>query len=797
MKYQFGEFTLDLEASRLLGPEGEIRLRPQAFRMLEVLAESAPRILSQEDLLDRVWGVEHLSPASVKQAVSEVRQALGDDPTRPRIIETVHRRGYRFIAPLEPVEPAVPTVALVPAPPSAEPEPAPPERREELSTRPLPMAEVLARIEPPASVSTRHPMARRLGRALPIALLVPVLVGIAGMTFRGRPLSQRSAAPARLTTPAEPRAARPAVAILGFRNLSAAPQDAWISAALSELLGFELAAPGRLRLIPADNVARMQKELALTREEASPATLARIGRNLGTQLVVTGSYLVSRAEADEKVRIQIIVQDVQTGETVAWARETGTSEELIELATAAARGILGTLSKGPVDGPPTEAATLASNAESLRLYSEALALLRVREASAALPLLQKAQEIDPDNPFISDAIAAGWSRLGFDGRAAEAAGKALQQAKNLPEEIRLGIEARAHEVRYEPEEAVRCYAELWRLFPDNLEYGLGLSSSQLLAGQTEASMATLAALRKLPPPDGENPRIDLSESSTAWQLGDFALSRDAGGRAVEKAEKIGAIGLVAAARASRGWALKRLGDNEGALADFQAARVLYEKLEDRAAAAGARVAEAFVHQSQGRTKEALQVYEEVIPIFHEVGDRTREAKALNNYAALIGDKDLARTISLLERSLAIKREIDDLQGLATTLVNLGNMLEPQGDTRTARKYLKEAIGISRRLEDAHGVALALRGLSRVHAHEGRFAEGRAALVEAIGLSRQIGDAEGLAQAEFARAGLEERAGRIEEARRHYQEALAHWTKLNDLESVADMKEALAKLEKKG
>ncbi|HJX27873.1 MAG TPA: winged helix-turn-helix domain-containing protein, partial [Thermoanaerobaculia bacterium] len=533
MKYQFGEFTLDLEASRLLGPEGEIRLRPQAFRMLEVLAESAPRILSQEDLLDRVWGVEHLSPASVKQAVSEVRLALGDDPGRPRIIETVHRRGYRFIAPLEAVEPALPVPSIAPPP---EPEPAPPEppkRQEELSTRPLPMAEVLARIEPPAPPAP-PPAARRIGRALPIALLIPVLVGVAGMSLRER-TPDRTATPTNAAPAVASHPARPSLAILGFRNLSAAPQDAWISAALGELLGFELAAPGRLRLIPADNVARMQKELALTGEETSPSTLARIGRNLGTQLVVTGSYLVSRAEADEKVRIQIIVQDVQTGETVAWARETGTREELIELATGAARGILGTLSKGPVDGPPTEAATLASNAESLRLYSEALALLRVREASAALPLLQKAQEIDPDNPFISDAIAAGWSRLGFDGRAAEAAGKALQQAKNLPEEIRLGIEARAHEVRYDPEEAVRCYAELWRLFPDNLEYGLGLSSSQLLAGQTEASMATLAALRKLPPPDGENPRIDLAESSAAWQLGDFALSRDAGGRAVEKA----------------------------------------------------------------------------------------------------------------------------------------------------------------------------------------------------------------------------------------------------------------------
>ncbi|HKV06794.1 MAG TPA: transcriptional regulator, partial [Thermoanaerobaculia bacterium] len=165
MKVRFGGFTLDREAGRLTGPEGEIHLRPQAFRMLEVLAEAAPRILSQEELLDRVWGVEHLSPASVKQAISEVRQALGDDPGKPRVIETVHRRGYRFIAPLEKIEP--------PPPP---PEP-PRERNPELSTRPLSMSGVLARVE--ARRAAESMGIRRPSHVLRIALLVPLLAGVA------------------------------------------------------------------------------------------------------------------------------------------------------------------------------------------------------------------------------------------------------------------------------------------------------------------------------------------------------------------------------------------------------------------------------------------------------------------------------------------------------------------------------------------------------------------------------------------------------------------------------------------
>lgn len=777
MRYRFGGFTLDLEESRLLGPEGEIRLRPQAFRLLEVLVESAPKILSQEELLDRAWGVEHLSPASVKQAISEVRQALGDDPARPRIIETVHRRGYRLIAPLERLEPAAP---------AAMPEPVPEPRPDEHATRPLSMSKILPQAEAPPR---RFPPGAWTGRRRAAMLLLPVLAGLAVMTLPGRlgrSLPRRTAPPDR-----------PAVAILGFQNLSARPADAWISSALGEILGFELTAPGRLRVLPAETVARAQRELGVREHEASAAGLVRIGRHLGAHLVISGSYLVSRAagsSGNETIRIQVMVQDVRTGETVAWARETGASEKLLELATAAARGLLGSLTKTP--GTPPEAVALAANAESLRLWSEAGHLLRVRNATAALPLLQKAAGIDPDNPFVHDALAQAWSRLGFDARAAGAAGRALALARDLPDEIRLGLEARAHEMRFEAAESAARYAELWQRFPDNLDYGLALASAQRQTGASEASLGLIEALRRLPPPDGEDPRIDLAESDAAWQLGDFVRCRAMAHQAIGKAEARGAILLVAMGKVSRGWALKRLGESDAALADFQAASAIYRRMGDRAAAGSAQAAEALIHQSQGRPAAARQIYREVIPVFRQIGDRTREARALNNLAALVADEgDAAGAIGLFERSLAIKREIEDLQGTAMTLANLGNLRETQGDARGARPLLEEAMGISRRLGDAYGTAQALRGLARIEAHEGRYAAGRATLAEAIGLSRQNGDAEGLAQAELALAHLEKEAGRPSEARRQYEKALALWTELEDQEKVAEVREALAKLGK--
>ena len=765
MKVRFSGFTLDSEAGRLEGPDGEVRLRPQAFRMLEVLVAGAPKILSQEELLDRVWGVEHLSAASVKQAVSEVRQALKDDPTRPRIIETVHRRGYRFIAALLPAEPepapgwTSPAPAPLVAPAAAEEEygPEPPEGPAPPAARPL-----------PARPRRRFALLR--------ASLVAGVAAVSLLEGSMPPATLRGDGPP--AAGAEAPSGRPAVAILGFRNLSEHPEDAWISSALSEILRFELTTPGTLRLIPADNVARMQRELGLAEGGAAAAGLSRIGKNLGTRLVVSGSYLVSPAADGRRVRLQVMVEDVRSGETVAWARQTGDGSELLDLATAAARGILSSLGHDR-RGPSGEATALAANGESLRLWSEAMDRLKVRDAGGAVRLLERARLTDPENPFLDDALAVAWSRLGFDAKAKEAAGRALSRAEGLPEEIRWVLVARAHEMRFEMTDAARMYERLWNRFSDNLDYGLSLAAAQRQSGAPEVSFATVAALRQLGAPDGQDPRIDLAESDAAWGVGDFPRCRDAAERAIQKAEARHAALLVAAGRIARGWAYIRLGRLEAARADLRAAEAIYRRAGDRGAAAGARTAEATIDQSQGRVEAARRIYEDSIRVFHEVGDRTREAKTLNNLAALIGERDLAATADLLQRSLAIKREIGDSQGLAVTLANLGSVRQMQGDLRGSKPVLEESLAISRRLGDAHGTARALRGVAKTEIEESRFETARAHLSEALGLSRQNGDADGQAQAELAWGDLEEGAGRPAEAGRHVRLALESFRRIGD------------------
>lgn len=108
MAYRFGPFQLDPRTGALSGPEGPIPLRRQAFRLAEVLLARAPELLERDVLLDLVWGRTALSPNALPQTISELRHALGDDAHHPRFIETVHRRGYRFVCGVERIAPEPP-----------------------------------------------------------------------------------------------------------------------------------------------------------------------------------------------------------------------------------------------------------------------------------------------------------------------------------------------------------------------------------------------------------------------------------------------------------------------------------------------------------------------------------------------------------------------------------------------------------------------------------------------------------------------------------------------------------------
>src|SRR5437868_4823785 len=94
----FLEFSLDVANATLRRGAEIVPLQPNAFAVLHHLAERPGRLVTKAELLHAVWADTAVTDWVLTTAVKKLRVALGDDARQPRIIETVHRRGYRFIA---------------------------------------------------------------------------------------------------------------------------------------------------------------------------------------------------------------------------------------------------------------------------------------------------------------------------------------------------------------------------------------------------------------------------------------------------------------------------------------------------------------------------------------------------------------------------------------------------------------------------------------------------------------------------------------------------------------------------
>ncbi|OYU74114.1 MAG: hypothetical protein CFE32_18820, partial [Alphaproteobacteria bacterium PA3] len=97
-----GPFVLDAAQARLTRNGQPVALTGRPLAVLALLAAHPQQLLSKDAVLDAVWGHQHVSESVLKVAINTLRAALGDDAKSPRFIETVPRRGYRFLAPVLP-----------------------------------------------------------------------------------------------------------------------------------------------------------------------------------------------------------------------------------------------------------------------------------------------------------------------------------------------------------------------------------------------------------------------------------------------------------------------------------------------------------------------------------------------------------------------------------------------------------------------------------------------------------------------------------------------------------------------
>jgi DNA-binding winged helix-turn-helix (wHTH) protein/tetratricopeptide (TPR) repeat protein len=754
---RFGLFEADLAAGELRKNGRRVRLQDRPFEILSILLERPGEVIRREEFRERLWPSDTFVDFdhSLNASINKLRQALDDQADNPRFVATAGRRGYKFIAPIVAEDrPQAPPVQTTPQVDAAL------------------VNEFAAPSQEYSVVRPRHWHLLAVGLALAITIILVIWIWVVGRLPKDLRNRTQEVAGEGVRTSAALRPRR-SFAVFGLKNLSGKADEAWLSTALSEMLTTELAAGEQLRAVPGEKVTQAKIDLGLPDEDGySPGTLARIRANLGTDLVVFGSYTALGPSSNGRIRVDLRMQEAATGETVVEVANTGTESDLFELVSQAGahlREKLGVSAPSNAEAASVRA-SLPANPEAARLYAEGLAKLRVFDALVARDLLREAVAAEPSFPLSHSALASAWSLLGHDGKAREEAELAYKLSEKLSRQDRLWVEGQYWETEKQWGKAVDVYKTLFAFFPDNLDYGLRLAQAQDWAGSPKDMASTLEVLRKLPPPLGTDPRIDALEASV-FSPPDYTKALAAADRAVKGGSALGERLLVAQARGSQCSKLLDSGQTNEAAAACREAKQIYDDVGDRNGVGKELNNLAVLLYQQGNLLGAKQLWQEALANFREIGNDEGVGTTLMNIgAADYLQGNLAEADRKYHQALLKYREAEDKDGEARTLGDLGQLLTEQGYLEAAKLRLQQALAITQAINDRSVSAYVLCYLGDGLVKERDFSAARNAYEQSLAIRNEIGEKASAAEARIGLADLAIEEGHAADAEKPAVEA---------------------------
>jgi eukaryotic-like serine/threonine-protein kinase len=500
-----------------------------------------------------------------------------------------------------------------------------------------------------------------------------------------------------------PVSKRPAIVVLGLRNLSENRSQGWLGAALAEMLATELQTGATLRVVSSEESDLARQTLNL--ESTSRLTQEHAGRLhalVGADLALEGTYLPLGRDDDRQIRLDLRIVTLPQGEVLASIAEIGPTDRLFDLVARTGsklRSALG-FSTLTTDDRLKTRGLLPSTPEAIRLYSQGLILLRSFDPTGARDLLVRAETLEPESAVINYALSEVWTVLGHDAEASRAALKALQVRDSLPQETQIAIEAHFYKTKKEWERAIEAYRALQALVPDELRYGLELADMLSMAGRGQEALAVLERLHDQQPP--ADPRVDFTEAVVAWRVTDYKRLDEASWRAVEKGRRLGAEMIVA-----RG--------------------LVYR---------------AHLATIRGRAQEAIQILQQVQTLALRTGDRFTLWRAEGNLGfALQGQGHLEEAEQAHERALIIAKQLGTVLGIANELFSLGEINKELGNYKKATEFIEESLSSFRALDYRIWEARVEASLASIYLVEGNLTASRSLLEESLSISQLLSGSE--------------------------------------------------------
>ncbi|KAA6186973.1 tetratricopeptide repeat protein [Thiohalocapsa marina] len=501
--FQLGEWTVQPSLSRIVRGEPrtrpetgsevrpEIRIEPRYMDLLVYLAQASGRVVSAEEILERVWAGQVVGEHSVYQAIARLRKALGDDSSQPRYIETVPKRGYRLIARQSASQSASQNAgresAATPAPGEGADLP-PPSRELNPGDRPPEERRSGARLgswSGPLSGGARAWRARvRAHRRwiVPLALSV-TLVCVALLWLAVR----QGAAPEAIRT----------VAVLPFETLG--DDQAYLY--FAEGLGTELI--NALGQLSNPRVVGPVSSFGLPAEGTTPA---EAGRLLGADALVSGQVL----RADDHLRVFIRILDTRDGRQL-WSRSYDRPlSDVYEVQRDIARSVVESLRGGVSDAEMARLTPPAPDilaAYDYYLLGQHYRSTRTEEGlRRALELYQQAAGTDPNYAPAYRGLGLSYLLLSYYGNlplaqsqqlARPALDKALELAPDDAETVAvLGL---WRYLRGEYGLAEHQLEQALAQRPDDAEAWVWLGLAMQRQGRLRDALASLEQARRLEP----------------------------------------------------------------------------------------------------------------------------------------------------------------------------------------------------------------------------------------------------------------------------------------------------------
>ena len=611
---------------------------------------------------------------------------------------------------------------------------------------------------------------RRKNLALGLAAVAGLLLAAGGFWWAWRTgrLGHR-AAPVQAgpaSKPVLPIPSRTVVAVLPFNNLAPGTGEA-AGYTSFELLPLELAATGKVRVVPAEEVDWAVRELSPAEPARLPdSALPRLHQRLGADFLVTGVYLPGSA-GTRRTRWDIALRD-RTGRTVKTFSESG--DDALESLAASLRRELGA---GEPAGIDAESLRTLRPKRTANLWAEALHRLRRGEALAARDLLLRAVKAEPDNPLLHSALADVLADLGYVGDAEKEAKKAFGLAAVLRREDRLPLEAHYHEIANAWEEAAASWQQIVAAHPDDLEAGLRLAAAQTAAKRPGDVDSTLTRLRRLPSPVATDPRIDVKESEAATAALQYPRAKTAAERAIRRAEALGSRRLAGQARCAEASALLALRDVAGAARSAAAARQDYAAAGDPRGESEAARDLGLIRAQQGDLAAAQAAYDDALALYRRLGAtgkmaQTLKAAGAQHYRA----GDLKGAERLYRQGLELAKRVGDRVVVASLLHNIAIILRQRGQLSEAKELFRQTLALHRELGFLKGEAASLEGLSAIAMTEGDLLEARRNSGQALLIYRRQGDGGAAAETLDNMANISLELGDLAQSRKESEEARA-------------------------